>query len=117
MTETSRAAVRAAIPQSGLLVSPITAWEIGLLAAKGRLQLALPAPSWFMRFAGLPGIRVTPLTVSAAMAASYLPEPFHKDPADRLLVAVARELGVPVVTRDDKILDYAAAGHVQAIPC
>ena len=70
-----------------------------------------------MRFAGLPGIRVTPLTVSAAMAASYLPEPFHKDPADRLLVAVARELGVPVVTRDDKILDYAAAGHVKAIPC
>jgi PIN domain nuclease of toxin-antitoxin system len=39
------------------------------------------------------------------------------DPADRLLIATARDLGVPLVTRDRRILDYAAQGHVDAIAC
>jgi PIN domain nuclease of toxin-antitoxin system len=46
-----------------------------------------------------------------------LPGELHADPADRLLIATARQLGVPLVTRDRRILDYAAQGHVDAIPC
>jgi PIN domain nuclease of toxin-antitoxin system len=46
-----------------------------------------------------------------------LPPPIHKDPADRLLIATARSLNVPIVTRDRFILDYAEAGHVDAIVC
>jgi PIN domain nuclease of toxin-antitoxin system len=41
----------------------------------------------------------------------------HSDPADRLLVATARALGVPIVTRDRRILNYAKAGFVDAVPC
>ncbi len=48
---------------------------------------------------------------------SSLPGNFHRDPADRLLIATARELKVPLVTRDRRILDYAAQGHVDAIAC
>jgi PIN domain nuclease of toxin-antitoxin system len=52
-----------------------------------------------------------------ALSAAYLPGDFHRDPADRLLIATARELDVPLVTRDRRILDYAGQGHVDAIPC
>jgi PIN domain nuclease of toxin-antitoxin system len=51
------------------------------------------------------------------LAASFLPGDFHNDPADRFLVATARVMGVALLTRDRKILDYAAAGHVRAIAC
>lgn len=41
-----------------------------------------------------------------AVAATRLPEPFHPDPADRFLVAQARELNIPLVTTDPKIRAY-----------
>ena len=54
--------------------------------------------------------------MAIGLAASALPD-FHQDPADRLLVATARALDVPILTRDRKILDYAEAGRVKAIAC
>ena len=58
-----------------------------------------------------------PLTSAIALATAELPNPLHDDPADRLLIATARDLDVPLVTRDARILAYAAAGHVRAIAC
>lgn len=42
----------------------------------------------------------------------WLPDNFHKDPADRILVAIARRYNIPLVTCDRKILSYP---HVQTI--
>lgn len=58
---------------------------------------------------------VVPLTGDVAFAAYTLPEPFHRDPADRLIVAHARVAGWPVVTCDRKIIAYAGAGHVEVV--
>jgi PIN domain nuclease of toxin-antitoxin system len=119
MSIASLAAIRAATAVSRVLVSPISAWEVGLLARRPHRALSFdPSPQvWFADLLALPGVRLTPLGHEAAIAASSLPGGFHKDPADRLLVATARELDVPLVTRDRRILDYAAQGHVQAIAC
>ena len=112
------AEIEAAIVAGRALVSPVSAWEIGLLVRKRRLSLALAPRNWFARFMARSGVRLTPLSPEAAIDSSFLPEPFHGDPADRMLVATARELGVPLVTRDAKILAYAAAtGEVQALAC
>ena len=111
------AAIEAAAAEGGVLVSPVTAWEIGLLVRKGRLSLDLPPLAWLDRFLALPGIRPTPLTPAAAVQSSFLPGSFHGDPADRMLVATARELGAVLVTRDRKILAYAEAGELQALAC
>jgi PIN domain nuclease of toxin-antitoxin system len=62
-------------------------------------------------------VRLTPLTPEIAIECSFLPPPLHSDPADRLLVATARALDVPIVTRDERILGYAEAGFVRAIGC
>lgn len=113
------AAVEAARSEGGVLVSPISAWEIGLLVKKGRRLTLDPTPAeWLARFLAQPGVREAPLTMRAALDSSFLPEPFHGDPADRVLVSTARELAVPLLTRDRLILAYAAeTGAVRAIRC
>jgi PIN domain nuclease of toxin-antitoxin system len=119
MAATAVAAIRQASTHVRVLVSPVSAWEVGLLAVRVRGAVTFkPTPGqWFERLLVKPGIRLTPLTPGAAIAASCLPGQLHSDPADRLLIATARELDVPLVTRDQRILAYAAQGHVQAIAC
>ena len=104
----------------GVLISPVSAWEIGLLSRPGRLNRVdfLPDPkTWFARILAAPGIRQAPLTPDIAIDSAHLPPPLHGDPADRLLIATARHLGLPIVTRDRQIAAYAAAGHIQVIAC
>ncbi len=103
-------------------VSPVSAWEIGLLSppgrsGSGRVQF-LPDPhAWFARVADRTRFKEAPLTTRIAIEASHLPGTFHNDPGDRLLVATAREMKLAVVTRDGLILDYARQGWVEAVEC
>lgn len=113
----ARAALAAAAEGGGLLVSVVSAWEIGLLVRKNRLVLELTPLLWLERFLDRPGLRLLPLPAGAALLSSCVPEPFHGDPADRMLVAAARETGAVLVTRDARILAYAEAGHVRAMAC
>lgn len=102
----------------GVFVSPVSAWEIGLLSASPGGPRFYPDPqTWFATLLAKPIVRLANLTPTAAIASASLPEPLHRDPADRMLVATARELSIPLVTRDSKILDYAKAGHVQILAC
>jgi PIN domain nuclease of toxin-antitoxin system len=116
---TALAAIERAAAVGAALVSPVSAWEVGLLATRRRQSLSFrPDPvTWFDRLLSRPGIRPIPLPHRVAVQAALLPGALHRDPADRLLIATARELDVPIVTRDQRILDYAAQGHVQAIAC
>jgi PIN domain nuclease of toxin-antitoxin system len=98
-------------------VSPITAWEIGNLAAGRRIGLARPALAWFEEAMERSGAQLAELTTRVLVAATELPDEIHRDPADRIIVATAREYGLRLVTRDRKILDYAAKGHVMALAC
>jgi PIN domain nuclease of toxin-antitoxin system len=120
MADVALAAITHAAADKGVFVSPISAWEIGLLSRprSGRAVAFLPDPAtWFARFMTAPGIRLAPFTPDMAIAASHLPEPLHGDPADRLLIATARHLSLPIVTRDCRVLDYAGAGRLKAIAC
>lgn len=106
----------------GLFVSPVSAWEVGLLARprpNGQPAVIFkPDPqTWFATLLSQVTIKEAPFTAKIAIDSSFLPSPFHSDPADRLLVATARNMNMPLLTRDQRILDYAAGGHVQAVPC
>lgn len=104
----------------GIFVSPISAWEIGLLSRPklGRGLTFLPDPAtWFARFMAGAGIRSAVFNAEIAVASSFLPDPIHGDPADRLLIATARHLGLPTMTRNTKIIAHGAAGHVSVIAC
>lgn len=104
-----------------LFVSPVSAWEIGLLHLKpverGGLRLFPDPKTWWSRVLARPIFSLTPLTAEIAIDASCLPGDLHRDPADRLLAATARDLGAALVTRDARLLAYAQAGHMQALAC
>ena len=108
------AADKANVP---LRISPITAWEIGLLARKGRFRSSLSPQRWFERLRTLPGIQLCDLSPDVLLAASFLPGHLHGDPADRIMAATAREHGFTLMTRDRALLDYAQTGHLAAIAC
>lgn len=113
-TDAVNAAFRAGIP---LQVSPVTAWEIGLLARKGRFRSSLSPQRWFDRLRTQPGVQICDLNSEILIQSSFLPGQLHADPADRMLVATARENGFVLMTRDQALLDYAADGHLAAIAC
>jgi PIN domain nuclease of toxin-antitoxin system len=91
-----------------LCVSAITTWEIALLVDIGRIELDLPPEAWLARFTTRPGIESVALSASAATRAYPLTDLLQRDPADRLLIATAIELGCPLVTYDERILTFAA---------
>ncbi|MFO1195463.1 MAG: type II toxin-antitoxin system VapC family toxin [Burkholderiaceae bacterium] len=113
----ARRLLNVAARSGGLRVSPVSAWEIGMLVRKRRLQFGVACGEWIARACRAPGISVTPLTPDAAAESSFLPGEFHGDPADRMLVACARGCDAVLVTADDEILEYAKLGHVRAIDC
>ena len=113
--------VRAALAK-GVYVSPISAWEIGLLSRPKPNRAAslefLPDPkAWFARFMSGASIKAAPFNADIAIEASWLPGDLHADPGDRLIVSTARHMQIPVVTRDSRILAYGAQGHVDVIAC
>jgi len=99
-----------------LYVSFISAWEVAMLSAKGRLNLDMPTQAWIEQSLSHPALRLIALDDPAvAVESNELPGDFHADPADRLLVATARIGGYTLVTRDQKILDYGKAGYVNVL--
>jgi len=118
MSTASRAAIRIAREaNTGVYVSPFTAWEIGTLVAKERLQLTLSPEVWFETLLALPGIRTAILTPQILLASTALPGTPPSDPADRIIAATAREHGHIVITRDRKLLAYARERHIRVIAC
>ena len=102
---------------SALGVSPISAWEVGILAARGRLAFSIEPKSWFNRIIAQPWAMLCDIAPETLIESSFLPGQPPRDPADRIILATARSKALPVMTRDRAILAYAEAGHVAAIPC
>jgi PIN domain nuclease of toxin-antitoxin system len=98
-------------------VSPITAWEVGMLTSHGRLQLLIRPERWFANLFEVPGVRLAELSADLLIASSYLPGKPPKDPTDRIIAATARELGATLMTRDRALLAYGEQGHVAVLEC
>ena len=99
-----------------LLVSIVSIWEIALLVAEQRLRLPMPTNAWVQAALDRPELRLVGLDrPDIAIDSLELPGGFHSDPADRFLVATARRLPATLVTRDERIVGYARAGHVSVM--
>jgi PIN domain nuclease of toxin-antitoxin system len=98
-------------------VSPITAWEVGMLSSRGRLQLLIRPERWFSNLFEVPGVRLAEMSPDVLIASSYLPGKPPKDATDRIMAATARELGATLITRDRALLDYGAQGYVAVLEC
>jgi len=98
-------------------VSPIIAWEVGMLASRGRLQLLIRPERWFTNLFEAPGVRLADMSPDVLIASSYLPGKPPKDPIDRIIAATARELGATLMTRDRVLLEYGKQGHISILEC
>jgi PIN domain nuclease of toxin-antitoxin system len=98
-------------------VSPMTAWEVGMLGARGRLQLLIRPERWFAKLFEVPGVKLAEMSPDLLIASSFLPGRPPKDPIDRIIAATARELGATLMTRDHALLDYGKQGHVLVLEC
>ena len=112
-----RRATRQTGPAAGgtLRIAAISLWEIALLASLGRIVLGKSVGLWLEEALADPGPAIDPLSRQIAIESYALPDAFHRDPADRLIVAAARVANATLMTRDRRILDYAARGHLTAI--
>ena len=110
--------VAEAANRNELLISPISAWEIGMLISRRRLALSLTAEEYVRVLFSQPGVVVAALTPAVALAAATLPRKPISDPADRILIATAATYGAQLITRDKKIREYARTSpHLRCIAC
>jgi PIN domain nuclease of toxin-antitoxin system len=93
-------------------VSAISLWEIAKLEEKGKINFNIPLQRW-MREALDPGfMKRVELDEQVAAESTRLPEEFHRDPADQMIVATARVHNLTLITADRKILSYR---HVKTL--
>jgi PIN domain nuclease of toxin-antitoxin system len=100
-----------------IYISPITAWEIGMLASRDRVKLLINPQRWFARLFEADGVKLSEMSPDVLIAASFLPGTPPRDPADRIIIATARDRGCTLITRDRLLLDYAEQGHVSVLAC
>lgn len=100
-----REVVEAATPDDPVFVSDISLWEVAMLASLGRIRLALPLREWLDKAVAPPLVRRQGISPAVATEVAALPDSFHRDPADRILVATARVLGATLLTNDRRIVD------------
>lgn len=93
-------------------VSIVSCWEVAKLVEHGRLSLDRPVGRWIEESLAIPHVRLVDLSTRIVVESTQLPKPFHRDPADQLLVATARSAECPLMTMDGKILGYP---HVKAM--
>ncbi|MFH7321515.1 type II toxin-antitoxin system VapC family toxin [Desulfurivibrio sp. D14AmB] len=89
-----------------MVISSIAVWEVAVKVQNGKLKIPMEINRWFELAASYPATVIEPLSPVDAIASTQLPGDFHKDPADRIIISLARRLGVPLLTCDRKILAY-----------
>ena len=102
LTSSARATIGTA---ERILVSSISIWEVGVKAAKGRLELPLPVRQWAQQLEQVAGVRLVPVDSQVWLTNLELPWA-HGDPADRTIVATAQLEGCPLVTSDQQMRSF-----------
>jgi PIN domain nuclease of toxin-antitoxin system len=105
-------AIESESQQGEIIISTISSWEIAMLIEKNRIALAMELNQWLATVADLPNVRFVSVDNHIAVHSAALPGEFHKDPADRMIVATARLLSAPIISADEKIRAYP---HVKTI--
>lgn len=95
-----------------LLLSAISPWEFSMLLKKRRLGISCPPEEWLNVALSMPRLRLVPLSPLIAYRSTVLPPTCNGDPADRIIVATAREENAIILTKDRNIHAYQ---HVRTI--
>lgn len=95
-----------------LVMSAISVWEVAKLVEKNKLRLSMGIDQWVTQALSMSQFQLLPLSPEIAIASTRLPQPFHQDPADQIIVASARLCDATILTVDQLILNYP---HVRTL--
>ncbi|MGH2607919.1 MAG: type II toxin-antitoxin system VapC family toxin [Tepidiformaceae bacterium] len=102
-----------ATPPDEIALSLFSGWEIAKLVDRGRMGFDRPVEDWMTSALEISGTSLLGLTLEILVEATRLPQPFHRDPADQIIVATSRVLGLPLLTQDRQILAYEHVEHAK----
>ena len=89
-----------------MLLSAISPWEFSKLLEKQRIGISCNPEDWIHAALDMPKLKLVPLSPILSYRSTVLPQPFHNDPADQIIVATALEENATILTKDEKILAY-----------
>lgn len=112
LSRKARKTIEKEMEDGEILISAISALEIAMLVEREKLVLSMEVERWMNTVSEIDAVRIVPMDVEILVKSVNLPGEFHKDPADRMIVATARKFSVPLVTKDDKI---RAHPHVKTV--
>jgi PIN domain nuclease of toxin-antitoxin system len=112
LSKKAKRTIERAVVDNNVFISSISAWEVALLTSKKRLLLSMEVADWIKKSEMLPFVNFIPVDNSIAVKSVNLPQSFHIDPADRIIIATAISLGASLITKDERILKYP---HVKTI--
>ena len=93
-------------------IASISIWEFAMMACRKKIEMKITPDEWLSYALDKTGIQVLEINPKIAIDVCNLPGDFHKDPADRLIVATARVNNLTLITKDEKILKYS---HVKTV--
>jgi PIN domain nuclease of toxin-antitoxin system len=87
-------------------IASISLWEFVMMAVRKRINLQMSPKEWLNYAIFDAGTKIIDLSENIALDSCMLPGEFHKDPADRIIVATAIINNALLITKDRKIIDY-----------
>lgn len=105
-------AIRQALMDGEIALSPISIWELAKKVEKKQFVLDRPVRDWLAEATSRPGLNLAELSPAILIDSCDLPKPFHGDPADQIIVATARHHRAALVTKDRNMRRYP---HAQTI--
>jgi len=117
MDKTAIKTIQAHASEGNVYINPVSAWEVSMLLEKKRLSLSLPVEAWFARAQTATGFKLAKVPLSVLIQVPKLPGSPPSDPVDSLMIAIARQQNMTLVTRDKEILRYGALGYVHILKC
>ena len=105
LSTAQRRVIEAATPEAPLYVSDITLWEIATLQSLKRIAVQGDLRGWLEQITAPPLIQRLSISPTIAAEVAALPDSFHRDPGDRVIVASGRVFGATLLTQDRRIID------------
>ena len=106
LSRAGRRAIDRSLAGGTLALSLISTWELAKKVEKGHLSLDRPVADWMDLAVTNPGLQLLDLTLPILLESCRLPQPFHGDPADQIIVATARQRDAVILTKDERIRGY-----------
>ena len=112
LSRRARTTIKRASTRGELFLSIYSIWELAKKVEKGQLALDRPLDEWLDLALSAEGLQVAEMTRPILVDSCRLPQPFHGDPADQIIVATSRSLSATLITRDSRLRDYS---HVRCV--